>query len=209
MSVRFRREHLISHHKTSAIAKGFHTGFVDQQTEFQFVFSTLNSRPGQHWEVLIETYISAFAAVHRKFLFFHVILHIHFFAFVIVETEADYIRMLIFDSQFYFVCTLIAGNHVFDDTCSVHFERAFLGDVTQFQQFGRGSRLKISLAIYGEQAQIARNRVRATVLRGRNIVCILPVAHPCDSNATVVGSITPSNSGVMVFSPVHPFGFGG
>ena len=117
--------------------------------------------------------------------------------------------MLIFNRQFYFVCTVIAGNHFFDCACSVHFERAFLGSIAQSQQFGRGSWLEVSLTIYGKQAQVTANGVRATVLGGRNIVCVLPVAHPCDSDAAVVGSITPSHSGIMVFSPVHPFGFGG
>ena len=139
MSVRFRREYLISHHKTSAITKGFHTGFVNKQTEFQFVFSTFNGCPGQHREILIEADLSALATIHREFLFFHVILHIHFFAFVIVETEADYVCMLIFNRQFYFVCTVIAGNHFFDCACSVYFERTFLGSIAQSQQFGRGS----------------------------------------------------------------------
>ena len=117
--------------------------------------------------------------------------------------------MLIFNRQFYFVCTVIAGNHFFNCACSVYFERAFLGSITQSQQFGRGSWLEVSLTIYGKQAQVAGNGVRATVLGGRNIVGVLPVAHPCDSDAAVVGSITPSHGGIMVFSPVHPFGFGG
>ena len=71
MIVRFRREYLIGHHKTSTISKGFHTGFIHKQTEFQCLFAALflvstlfNCCPGQHREILIEADLSALATIH-------------------------------------------------------------------------------------------------------------------------------------------------
>ena len=44
MIVRFRREYLIGHHKTSTISKGFHTGFIHKQTKFKCLFAALLPR---------------------------------------------------------------------------------------------------------------------------------------------------------------------
>ena len=57
MSVRFRREYLISHHKkTSAITKGFHTGFVNKTDGvsirlFHFQWPSRSTLGSSHWNL--------------------------------------------------------------------------------------------------------------------------------------------------------------
>ena len=77
-------------------------------------------------------------------------------------------------------------------------------------QFGAWRRGEVVLAIRVlEDAHLARQGVGAAILQGRYFGGILPVAHPSDDGAAVVGRIAPTHSGIVVLAIVHPFGGNG
>ena len=122
MIIRFRREYLIGHSEASTVTESLYTRSVYKQAEFHFILILFNRSPSQHREVFVEIYLATLATVHREFLLFHIVLHVYFFALVIVETETDDFCLLILKGQFYFVSTFIVRNQIFHDTCSVNLE---------------------------------------------------------------------------------------
>ena len=138
MIIRFRREYLIGHSEASTVTE---SSTLDLSTNRRSFISSLSlqSHPSQHREVFVEIYLATLATVHREFLLFHIVLHVYFFALVIVETETDDFCLLILKGQFYFVSTFIVRNQSFTIRVPLTLNERFLETPRSFSNSGEGA----------------------------------------------------------------------